>query len=118
MWVSAKKVVLEKATVTAQSLSSRLLSSAMLSIFNPHAILDTFIVIGAVSATFVGFEKCIFTAGCMFSDFIWFLFLGTAGYFLRQLSHGPKIFFLINRFSSLIMIGLAFQLILSLVKMF
>lgn len=118
MWVNAKKTVLEPAAATPQSLPSRLVSSAMLSILNPHAILDTFIVIGAVSATFIGFEKYIFTMGCMFSDFIWFLFLGTAGYFLRKLSHGPKIFFFINRFSSLIMIGLAFQLVISLVKMF
>ncbi|MES2198540.1 MAG: LysE family transporter [Chlamydiota bacterium] len=117
MWVGAKKTVLEPAMATTQSIPSQLASSAMLSILNPHAILDTFIVIGAVSATFVGFEKWTFTMGCMFSDFAWFLFLGTAGYFLRKLSHGPKIFFVINRFSSLVMIGLALQLVISLVKM-
>ena len=117
MWINARKKVLQPSAVTPQSLPSRLVSSAALSLLNPHAILDTFIVIGSVSATFIGLEKHAFTAGCMFSDFIWFLFLGTAGYFLQKLSHAPKIFFFINRFSSLVMIGISIQLIISLVKM-
>ncbi|MBS0626991.1 MAG: LysE family transporter [Verrucomicrobia bacterium] len=99
-----------------QSLSSQLTSSAMLSLFNPHAILDTFIVIGSVSTTYIGFQKGVFTAGCMLSDLLWFVFLGTCGYFLRKLTHGPKIFFFINRISSLIMIGLACHLFTQLVE--
>lgn len=108
MWREASPVIME--TATPRGVSSQIFSSMTLSLLNPHAILDTFVVIGAVSATYVGFDKHLFTAGCMFSDFAWFFFLGLFGFFLRHIPNGPKIFFFINRFSAVVMIYLGLQL--------
>lgn len=108
MWKEASPIILE--TATPRGVPSQIMSSMTLSLLNPHAILDTFVVIGAVSATYIGMDKHLFTAGCMFSDFAWFLFLGLFGFFLRHIPHGPKIFFFINRFSAVVMIYLGLQL--------
>jgi L-lysine exporter family protein LysE/ArgO len=96
--------------------STQIFYSMGLALFNPHAILDTFVIIGAVSATFVGIEKHAFTCGCMFSDFAWFAFLGTLGYFLNRLKKGPKIFSVIDKISALIMLLLALQLTIDLIR--
>lgn len=116
MWRMPSRAVVE--TQPALPLSSQIFYSVTLSLFNPHSILDTFVVIGAVSATFIGHDKIAFTAGCMLSDFLWFAFLGTAGYFLHRLSFGNKIFAVVDKASSLIMIFLAVQLLIDLVLPF
>lgn len=114
-WFGAEQPITEQAT-RLQPVSSQVLTSAMLSLFNPHAILDTFVVIGAISATYVGMAKHAFTLGCMFIDAAWFVFLGTCGFFLQKVPYAAKVFYFINRISSLIMIGLAFHLVLTLGK--
>lgn len=115
MWTSTTSEP-PQAAIVVQTIPSQMAYSAMLSLLNPHAILDTFVVIGAVSATYLGSDKHTFTAGCMASDLLWFIFLGVSGFFLRRLRYGQKIFYCINKISSIIMIGLAVQLTITLLR--
>lgn len=115
MWKTPDRTLV--AAQPMQGLSSQITYTASLSLLNPHAILDTFIVIGAVSATLIGLEKHAFTAGCIFSDCAWFIFLATLGFFLHRLKSSSKIFFLIDKTSSLIMFFLAVQLSFDLYQM-
>lgn len=114
MWKMPSRML--QVATPMRPLPTQILYSVGLSLLNPHAILDTFIVIGAMSATFLGTQKHAFTLGCMFSDFAWFAFLGTFGYFLNRLQKGPKIFSFIDKLSACIMILLACQLTIDLIR--
>lgn len=108
MWYAAENCLVEAAVIP--NLQTQLIYSASLSILNPHALMDTFIVIGGISSTFVGIEKTAFMGGCIFIDFFWFTTLGIFGYFIRQIPKGPKLLYFINRISSVMMLGLAVKL--------
>ena len=115
MWKSTAKA-LEPAVVLP--VRSQILYCSTLSILNPHAIFDTFVVIGAVSTTFIGHQQYAFTIGCMLSDFLWFGFLGAFGFFLRRVANGQKIFTFINKLSAIIMMYLSVQLLIELFQEF
>lgn len=110
MWRSATAITATAGV--APKLGTQLLYSASLSIFNPHAILDTFVVIGGISTTFIPSEKIAFVSGCIFIDFAWFTFLGVFGYFIKRFSKGPVVFYYINKLSAVLMLILAAKLII------
>ena len=58
------------------------------SLFNPHAIMDTVGVIGASSLHYAGAEKMGFTAACILVSFLWFVFLAVAGRVLKKMKPG------------------------------
>lgn len=89
-----------------------------LALLNPHAILDTFVVIGSVSAGYEGTEKHAFAMGCIFMDCMWFTFLSICGYSVRKLDSGVKIVTMLNKISALIMWYIAFDLTGDLIKLF
>lgn len=115
---SAPDRTLVAATAGAQPRSKQILYAATLSLFNPHSIMDTFIVIGAVSAALSGLERHAFTAGCIIIDCAWFAFLGIMGFFLHRISSAKQIFYYIDKFSSLIMLALAVQLTIDFIREF
>ncbi len=85
------------------SLANQLMFTLSVSLFNPHAILDTFIVIGAVSAEFTGAHKHLFTWGCILTDIVWFTLLTLSGFYLKHLKHAQTITKWINYASVCIM---------------
>lgn len=84
------------------------------SLLNPHAILDTFLVIGTVSACYIGIEKHAFTAACIITDIAWFVFLSLSGFYIKKFKHGVKIAMSINKISAILMWYIAAQIFVEL----
>ncbi|MEU9117756.1 LysE family transporter [Streptomyces sp. NPDC048483] len=63
----------------------RTITRAMgVSLLNPHAILDTVGVIGAVGIARDGAARVWFAAGCVLASLVWFTLLGTAALAVRH----------------------------------
>jgi L-lysine exporter family protein LysE/ArgO len=85
--------------------------TAMISILNPHAILDTIGVIGTSSLSYYGDEKVIFTFTCIFVSWIWFFSLAAAGRLMGTRIKSNKGIKYLNKVSAVIMWGAGFYLI-------
>jgi L-lysine exporter family protein LysE/ArgO len=109
IWKNAKQ---EKGTIEQKALNlwQQVFYTLSVSLLNPHAILDTFFVIGTVSASYIGLEKHLFSLGCIIIDILWFLGLACLGFFLKKLKNGSKITFITNRISSIIMLVMALDI--------
>lgn len=81
--------------------------AASVSLLNPHALIDSFGIIGTNSLHFVGSAKIAFTLGCIIVSFCWFLGLSIAGHFLHRLDKTGIGLILVNKISALIMWGIA-----------
>ncbi|AJT63811.3 LysE/ArgO family amino acid transporter [Streptomyces chattanoogensis] len=72
------------------------------SLLNPHAILDTVGVIGAVGVARNGVARVWFAGGCVLASLVWFTLLGTAALAIRRrLTRRGRLW--IARASSLVM---------------
>lgn len=83
-----------------------------ISLANPHAILDTFLVIGPISSEYSETKKYAFIFGCIMVDIIWFFTLSACGFFIRHLRNRGLIIALINKTSAIIMFLIAMNLAL------
>ncbi len=92
------------------SLLKQLVFCATISILNPHAIIDTFVVIGAVAMEYSGIQKHWFGIGCIFIDCFWFIALALLGFFVKKMNKNRAIIKILNRISALIMFYVAFDL--------
>lgn len=77
------------------------------SIFNPHAIMDTVGVIGTSAAAYEGTEKIIFTITAIFISWLWFLLLAIAGKFIGSIDSTGRYIVILNKISSLIILIVA-----------
>lgn len=114
-WKNSFKTEFNEQQVTL-SLLKKLIYTLSISLLNPHAILDTFVIIGSVSTKYLGTEKHAFTMGCILIDAVWFLFLGGLGFYLGKLKNSNQIIKIINRISSVIMLLVAFDMTISLIS--
>ncbi|MGN7410279.1 LysE/ArgO family amino acid transporter [Sporosarcina sp. SAFN-010] len=85
----------------------QILFAASVSLFNPHAILDTIGVIGTSSLVYTGFDKWIFTLTCMLISWIWFFSLAITGKKIGQIDTSGKLLKRMNQISALIIWGMA-----------
>lgn len=69
---------------------------------NPHAIMDTIVVIGTSSLKYNGITKIIFTITCVFVSWIWFFSLGLAGYNIKKLNKSSTILAIVNKIAAII----------------
>lgn len=86
----------------------------MVSLLNPHAIIDTVGVIGTSSLHYTAGEKWLFTAAAIFVSWIWFFGLALSGRILGTLDPDGKWIIFINRVSALIIWGAAVYIAVSL----
>jgi L-lysine exporter family protein LysE/ArgO len=86
------------------------------SLFNPHAVLDTVGVIGTSSLTYEGSAQIAFAWSCVIVSWLWFMGLGIAGRTVGRLDPSGKFLSVINTVSALIMWGTAAYLTYSLVN--
>lgn len=75
----------------------------MISILNPHAILDTIGVIGTSSLNYEGSEKLVFTLACIIVSWIWFFLLALLGRLVGSKDHSGRIVLLLNKVSAIVM---------------
>ncbi|SET16281.1 L-lysine exporter family protein LysE/ArgO [Salinibacillus kushneri] len=76
--------------------------AASVSLFNPHAIMDTIGVIGTSSLVYTGYDKWVFTVACMMISWIWFFFLAISGRKIGQIDNNGKFLKYMNQVSALI----------------
>ncbi|TVY08994.1 LysE/ArgO family amino acid transporter [Paenibacillus cremeus] len=85
----------------------------MVSLLNPHAILDTVGVIGTSSLSYTGAYKTAFTAACMLVSWSWFLLLAVAGRWIGMKDRTGRFTAALNKGSALVMWAAAVYLVLS-----
>ena len=115
MWKSAKSAKWQEEPYLL-STGKQIVYTLSISLLNPHAILDTFLVIGTVSSSFLGLEKNLFTLGCILIDILWFFSLATVGFWLKKLKQADSIVRLISRISSILMFFIAIDLLMKTFK--
>ncbi|PFM66893.1 lysine transporter LysE [Bacillus cereus] len=92
-------------------LKKQVIFAASVSLLNPHAILDTIGVIGTNSIQYIGNEKWAFTFATIIVSWIWFISLAMAGKFLKRLDSTGKTIIVLNKFSGLIIWGVALYML-------
>ncbi|MED1089437.1 LysE/ArgO family amino acid transporter [Bacillus paramycoides] len=92
-------------------LKKQVIFAASVSLLNPHAILDTIGVIGTNSIQYIGNEKWAFTFATIIVSWIWFISLAMAGKFLKRLDSTGKTITVLNKFSGLIIWGVALYML-------
>lgn len=88
--------------------------AAMVSLLNPHAILDTIGVIGTSSLSYEGTDRLVFALTCVGVSWVWFFSLAFAGRMLGKLDSSGSGLFIMNRVSALLIWGSAGYLLYSL----
>ncbi len=88
--------------------------TAMISILNPHAILDTVGVIGTGSLSYTGAEKLVYAGACVLVSWLWFLMLAVAGRIVGRQDRTGRFARVLNKISAIVMWAAAVYLILSL----
>nr|WP_274365475.1 MULTISPECIES: LysE family transporter [unclassified Paenibacillus] len=86
----------------------------MVSLLNPHAILDTIGVIGTSSLSYEGTDRLVFALTCAAVSWVWFFSLALAGTLLGKLDASGRGLFIMNRVSALLIWGSAGYLLYSL----
>ncbi|PQZ53404.1 lysine transporter LysE [Bacillus sp. MYb209] len=92
-------------------LKNQIIFAASVSLLNPHAILDTIGVIGTNSIQYIGSEKWAFTFATIIVSWIWFISLAFVGKFLKGLDSTRKTITVLNKFSGLIIWGVALYML-------
>jgi L-lysine exporter family protein LysE/ArgO len=79
-WQNLRADEAEATGETASPLQNRRIVSRAVgvSLLNPHAVLDTVGVIGAVAVTRGGMDRALFAGGAVLASLLWFTVLGTA----------------------------------------
>ena len=82
-------------------------------LLNPHVYLDTVMILGSVGGQFVGQEKTAFAVGTMLASILWFYSLAGCAAKLAPWLGQPKVKRGIDLVVGLIMFGIAFSLLRS-----
>jgi len=100
----------------AYGIRKQVLFAASVSLLNPHAILDTVMVIGMNSLRYSGTDRTAFAAAVVTVSWLWFLGLCMAGSIMKKMNPSGGWIRWINKISALIIWGTACYLLLGLVR--
>ena len=92
----------------SSSLKVSLLTLLAFTFLNPHVYLDTVILLGAVSLSYVGFPLLLFTIGSCTASCLWFFLLGYGARTLAPLFSREVSWRILDIFIGFVMISLAF----------
>jgi L-lysine exporter family protein LysE/ArgO len=93
------------------SLRRQVAFTLAISLFNPHAILDTIGVIGTSALAYQGNARLAFTAACILNSWLWFLMLSLLGRWVGNIESVRR---WLNRASAVVMWGSAAYLLFGL----
>lgn len=108
----AKKKENNKELVNQHSRSQIILFALGFSLLNPHAIIDTLVIIGSGSSQFPDHELA-FLGGVITASFLWFSSLTFTTHYFANIISKDSIWQLIELFSGLLMTGIGIKLVLS-----
>lgn len=81
----------------------QILFAVTVSLFNPHAVVDTIGVIGTSSINYIGEEKVLFTVACILVSWCWFLLLAVIGWRVQKQQGFTQMFGVSNKVSAVFM---------------
>ncbi|MCS5559471.1 MAG: LysE/ArgO family amino acid transporter [Oceanospirillaceae bacterium] len=99
------------------SLIKAIAITASVSLLNPHAYLDTVILLGSISTQYLGQEKLWFGAGAVSASFIWFFGLAWGAQWLMPIFKNPTAWRVLDGLIGLIMWSIAASLIVHIAAM-
>jgi len=91
--------------------NSLILATLAVTFLNPHAYLDTVVLIGGIGGQFPFDQRLIFGAGAVTASFVWFLTLGFGGPFLAPLFRRRSSWRILDGLVCLVMWGIALTLV-------
>lgn len=89
--VSPKKKFSNDSNTTLKSLKVVVITSLVVTFLNPHAYIDTIMVIGSVGGQFEGTGKYYFMIGTMAASIVWFFTLASGASKLSPILARPKV---------------------------
>lgn len=107
----------EQNTYTSFTPTKQIIFAVSVSLFNPHAIMDTVGVIGTSSLSYQGLNKLAFALSTVLVSWIWFFGLAAVGRLTGKLDRNGNFIIVMNKVSAIIMWGAAVYLLLSLLKL-
>ena len=84
------------------------------SLLNPHAILDTVVLLGGISGQFNGFERFLFASGAITASFLWFFSLSYGSRILAPIFSRPVAWRVLDILICITMWSIALSLLLKL----
>lgn len=93
----------EEEETGSSPLAKKLLFTISISLFNPHAIIDTVGVIGTSSLNYAGPDRLAFTGATVTVSWLWFFGLSLAGRITGRLDRTGRVVSVINKVSALVM---------------
>ncbi|WP_409293340.1 LysE/ArgO family amino acid transporter [Peribacillus sp. SCS-37] len=90
--------------------------TASVSLLNPHAILDTVVVIGSSSLQYEDFDRLLFACSCIAVSWMWFFSLAVAGRYFQKLDESGKMTGILNKCSAIIVWGIALSTLFRLIE--
>ncbi|MCK6095048.1 LysE family transporter [Micrococcus sp. EYE_162] len=113
----AVKTRVEPRRVMLEAPQSRLgrivLLSLSVSLLNPHAILDTVVMMGTFAQTY-GADKWLYTLGALAASAVWFVVLGWGGTKLAPSMNSPRTWRIVDAVVGTLMLGIAAKVALTL----
>ncbi len=104
-WTSASSDFSQKRKI--MSIKKQVIFAVSVSLLNPHAIIDTIIVIGSNSTNYDGYAKWAYTISCIIVSWCWFFALAIAGHYFNKLNKSNYLVKNINKIAALIIWGIA-----------
>lgn len=104
-------------TYESMSAKKQISFALSVSLLNPHAIMDTIMVIGTNASMYYGIEKISFTIATISVSWIWFCLLAILGKLLGSFDKSGKLIFWINKLSSLIIIFIIILIIKNMIHL-
>ena len=112
LWRSRKSeaLIIDTADTGPQTLTKALLIAAAMTYLNPHAYLDTTILLGSLANNYGDPGRWYYYVGCCFGSLTWFLLLGYGSRFLRPIFAKPSAWRVLDIAIGLLMIYLAYTI--------
>ncbi|MCR4378355.1 MAG: LysE/ArgO family amino acid transporter [Rhodospirillales bacterium] len=95
----------------ARTLKSALLTALAFSLLNPHALLDTVVLLGSISGQYAWDARVWFLTGAMIASFTWFFTLAFAAGYLAPLFRKPNTWRILDGLIGCVMWAIAASLL-------
>ncbi|WP_026866976.1 LysE/ArgO family amino acid transporter [Jeotgalicoccus marinus] len=87
------------------------------SLFNPHALIDTIGVIGTSATVYDGGDKVLFTASTIIVSWLWFIMLAIVGRVVGYIDKTGKYILILNKFSSIIVLIVSLVILKNIIEL-
>lgn len=118
LWYGAKslKAAFNPSAMVAErqrsvSLKKALLTTLVVTLLNPHAYLDTVVLLGSIGGQYPEDERYWFAGGAIAFSFIWFFSLTIGARFLQPLFQKPQAWQVLDALVCLVMWAIALSLL-------